>query len=32
MKFNGTRKLLVCAVDITLLGENITTTKKNAEA
>lgn len=28
LKFNGTPKLLVCAVDITLLGENITTNKK----
>jgi hypothetical protein len=32
LKFNGTPKLLVCAVDITLLGDNITTTNKNAEA
>jgi hypothetical protein len=32
LKCNGTSKLLVCAVDITLLGENITTTQKNAEA
>jgi len=32
MKFNGTPKLLLCVVDITLLGENITTTNKKAEA